>query len=107
MEISADVSESPNDQRAMGKTAATGREEVKGEEGAEILRLDAHDDDVPDLECDSETPQRGPPKTPKRNKASSPQLEDVRMLIACIGACCVTPELPLVLKSHRSWSIVV
>lgn len=85
MDIAADVSEPPNDDRTTGKMTATGREEVKSEEGADTLRLDSHEDNVPDLECDNGTPQRGPPKTPKRNKASSPQLEDVRCLSLVSG----------------------
>lgn len=48
-----------------------------GEEGGGNLRLDVTDEIPRGPEGDCGTPTRGPPKTPKRNKTSSPQQSDV------------------------------
>lgn len=46
-------------------------------EGDGSLRLDVTDENPRGPEGDCGTPARGPPKTPKRNKTSSPQQSDV------------------------------
>lgn len=48
-----------------------------GGEGEGSLRLDVTDENPRGPEGDCGTPTRGPPKTPKRNKTSSPQQSDV------------------------------
>lgn len=59
------------------------------------LRLDNPDEAPWDQEGDVSSPVRGPPKTPKRNKASSPQLSDVSEDARCHaenpsgGNCCM------------------
>lgn len=76
-------------------------EEAEGQDGAENLRIDAHaDGDVADLEFDNGTPPRGPPKTPKRNKASSPHDDDVRCYAFDEPGCVSRMPLPISI-SHK------
>lgn len=49
-----------------------------GEAAGNHLRLDPEKNDGPKDQDDGGTPPRGPPKTPKRNKGSSPQVSNVR-----------------------------
>lgn len=78
------ISETPGERRppAVGAVAAAAEEASKSSGGK--LRLDpAKDNDVRGADGGNGTPPRGPPKTPKRNKASPPQLSEVRTLLYC------------------------
>lgn len=65
--------------RVSGERATAISGEVKGEEHASggDLRLEDPGDKPLGLQGDTGSPTREPPKTPKRTKASSPQLSDV------------------------------
>lgn len=68
-------------------------EEKEGGAGAAGLRLDGPGEPPRGPEEDNGSPSRGPPKTPKRNKASSPQLTDVSVgFLRFKPKCASTPR---------------
>lgn len=68
------------------EVAQTEKPDEEQASGAD-LRLDNPDEAPWDQEGDASSPARGPPKTPKRNKASSPQLSDVSTRCHCESEC--------------------
>lgn len=60
---------------AVVETEESEKEQARGGD----LRLDDPGEKPQGPEAGSGSPNRGPPKTPKRNKASSPQLSNVRI----------------------------
>lgn len=69
------VSDAPPSVKAGGGEG--GREKRAENESDGDLRLNDRGGKPEGLAADSSSPTRGPPKTPKRNKVSSPQLSDV------------------------------
>ena len=71
------------------EVAQTDKPDEEQASGAD-LRLDnpnPNQDAAPWDQGDASSPARGPPKTPKRNKASSPQLSDVSASFHCECEC--------------------
>lgn len=76
---SVDESEPPDEKRRGGATTRAVTKKLDSQEKAEDLTLDE------EVGKDNGTPTRGPPKTPKRNKGSSPQLANVS--VQCVALC--------------------
>lgn len=72
----------------------------EGQASGVDLRLDNPGEAPWDQEGDVNSPARGPPKTPKRNKASSPQLADVSEDECCYTCYAVNPLFFFMLSLH-------